>query len=252
MAKLWSNREQDDTSSRGSITSLVDLSNKPAAAIESGTETLNGIHTPLNVDLQATSSSSDVASQPSASLAQSTADSQIAAGGSRTASSDPKTQICFDFTKGVCTRGNSCKFSHDVALIVSVNSQERGICFDFLRGQCHRGLLCRFSHDLSSLAAQQCQVCAFQAFMHLSLFMQWCESKALTVGFVQRGSRRNAPICYDFVKGVCARGPECRYSHDINSIINDTRHTSQSNNAAQLCHDYSKYVSESDYKCVQS
>lgn len=72
---------------------------------------------------------------------------------------DPKAQICFDFTKGVCTRGGSCKFSHDVALIVSVNSQERGICFDFLRGQCHRGLLCRFSHDLSSLAAQQCQVC---------------------------------------------------------------------------------------------
>ena len=164
MAKLWSNREQDDTSSRGSITSLVDLSNKPAAAIESGTETLNGIHTPVNVDLQATSSSSDVASQPSASLAQSTADSQIAAGGSRNASSDPKTQICFDFTKGFCTRGNSCKFSHDVALIVSVNSQERGICFDFLRGQCHRGLLCRFSHDLSSLAAQQCQVCPFSNF----------------------------------------------------------------------------------------
>lgn len=74
---------------------------------------------------------------------------------------DPKAQICFDFTKGVCTRGGSCKFSHDVALIVSVNSQERGICFDFLRGQCHRGLLCRFSHDLSSLAAQQCQVCPY-------------------------------------------------------------------------------------------
>lgn len=164
VAKLWSNREQDNTSSRGSITSLVDLSNKPlAAAIMSGTETLDGIHTPVNVDIPATSSSSDVASQPSASLAQSSADSQIAAGGPRPASSDPKTQICFDFTKGVCTRGNSCKFSHDVALIVSVNSQERGICFDFLRGQCHRGLLCRFSHDLSSLAAQQCQVISFQA-----------------------------------------------------------------------------------------
>ena len=163
VAKLWSSKEQDDTSSRGSMTSLVDLSNKPlAAAIESSTETLIGIHTPANVDLQATSSSSDVASQPSASLAQSSVDSQIAAGGSRTASSDPKTQICFDFTKGVCTRGNSCKFSHDVALIVSVNSQERGICFDFLRGQCHRGLLCRFSHDLSSLAAQQCQVLPFK------------------------------------------------------------------------------------------
>ena len=57
---------------------------------------------------------------------------------------------------------------------------------------------------------------------------------------LQRGSRRNAPICYDFVKGVCARGPDCRYSHDINSIINDTRHAAPNAHAAQLCHDYSK------------
>ena len=83
----------------------------------------------------------------------------------KVSANDPKAQICFDFTKGVCTRGGSCKFSHDVALIVSVNSQERGICFDFLRGQCHRGLLCRFSHDLSSLAAQQCQVCPTQSLL---------------------------------------------------------------------------------------
>ncbi|KAK9844823.1 hypothetical protein WJX74_007341 [Apatococcus lobatus] len=47
---------------------------------------------------------------------------------------DPKQQICFDFTKGLCTRGDACKYSHDIALIVKVNSQERGICFDFLRG----------------------------------------------------------------------------------------------------------------------
>src|SRR5690349_9608490 len=71
---------------------------------------------------------------------------------------DPKRQICFDFTKGTCTRGASCKYSHDIALIVSVNSQERGICFDFLRNQCNRGLLCRFSHDLSNIAQQQSQV----------------------------------------------------------------------------------------------
>ena len=55
-------------------------------------------------------------------------------------------------------RGSSCRYSHDLALIVSVNSQERGICFDFLRGQCNRGLLCRFSHDLSGIVAQQSEV----------------------------------------------------------------------------------------------
>ena len=71
---------------------------------------------------------------------------------------DPKQQICFDFTKGLCTRGDACKYSHDIALIVKVNSQERGICFDFLRGQCSRGLLCRFSHDLSNITSQTSQV----------------------------------------------------------------------------------------------
>jgi hypothetical protein len=70
-------------------------------------------------------------------------------------SSEP--QICFDFTKGMCTRGDKCKYSHDIATIVQFNSKEKGICFDYLRSQCHRGLLCRFSHDLSNIA-QQCQV----------------------------------------------------------------------------------------------
>ena len=105
-----------------------------------------------------TCSSSDSASSASMVLQQPSTDFAADFHVPKVSVNDPKTQICFDFTKGVCTRGGSCKFSHDVALIVSVNSQERGICFDYLRNQCHRGLLCRFSHDLSSLAAQQCQV----------------------------------------------------------------------------------------------
>lgn len=72
-------------------------------------------------------------------------------------SQEGKAQICFDFTKGVCSRGDKCKYSHDLATIVHFNSKEKGICFDYLRNQCHRGLLCRFSHDLSNIA-QQCQV----------------------------------------------------------------------------------------------
>eukprot|EP00884_Botryococcus_braunii_P007633 jgi/Botrbrau1/16871/Bobra.150_2s0090.1 len=126
---------------------------------------------------------------------------------------DPKTQICFDFTKGVCARGASCKYSHDLDLIVRVNSQERGVCFDFLRGQCQRGQLCRFSHDISNITAQQ---------------GQWASK-----------GKRNAPICYDFVKGQCLRAAECRYSHDITSIINSTKgvHNSSSN---EICYDFTR------------
>lgn len=57
---------------------------------------------------------------------------------------EPKRQICFDFTKNQCSRGANCKFSHDLNLIIEVNSQEKGICFDFLKGTCSRGPLCRF------------------------------------------------------------------------------------------------------------
>lgn len=124
-----------------------------SAACGTGTPDLSAPTAELNTcsSSDSISSASGLLSQPSTDYA---ADFHIP----KVSVHDPKAQICFDFTKGVCTRGGSCKFSHDVALIVSVNSQERGICFDFLRGQCHRGLLCRFSHDLSSLAAQQCQV----------------------------------------------------------------------------------------------
>lgn len=68
---------------------------------------------------------------------------------------DPKQQICFDFTKGSCSRGAGCKYSHDPEVIASVNSHERGICFDWLRGSCTRGVMCRFSHDVSNMLAQQ-------------------------------------------------------------------------------------------------
>jgi len=34
---------------------------------------------------------------------------------------------------------------------------------------------------------------------------------------------RSGSICYDFVKGVCTRGAECRYSHDLTLIARMTR-----------------------------
>ena len=33
---------------------------------------------------------------------------------------EAKRQICFDFTKGTCMRGDACKYSHDIAHIVQV------------------------------------------------------------------------------------------------------------------------------------
>ncbi|KIZ01761.1 putative zinc finger protein [Monoraphidium neglectum] len=131
-----------------------------------------------------------------------------------------KVQICYDFTKGMCTRGDKCKYSHDIATIVHFNSREKGICFDYLRGQCHRGLLCRFSHDLSNIA-QQCQVPDAPDSAQASA--PGADAVDAAPGGAAQQQRRVASICYDFVKGLCQRGAECRYSHDITLIVRTAR-----------------------------
>ena len=50
--------------------------------------------------------------------------------------------------------------------------------------------------------------------------------------------KRNAPICYDFVKGVCKR-EDCRYSHDLSSIIFGTKGTKDDPN---ICYDHTRYL----------
>ncbi|XP_048532546.1 zinc finger CCCH domain-containing protein 25-like [Triticum urartu] len=51
--------------------------------------------------------------------------------------------ICYAFQKGECSRGDSCRFSHDEQVAV----QGRGVCYAFQKGECSRGASCRFSHD---------------------------------------------------------------------------------------------------------
>jgi hypothetical protein len=45
---------------------------------------------------------------------------------------------------------------------------------------------------------------------------------------------RSGSICYDFVKGVCTRGAECRYSHDLTLIARMAR--TSSGGAADMEH----------------
>lgn len=48
---------------------------------------------------------------------------------------------------------------------------------------------------------------------------------------------RTTAICYDFVKGVCSRGAECKYSHDLSLIARTARNTT-SGRAAEVCYDF--------------
>eukprot|EP00890_Picochlorum_soloecismus_P004375 jgi/Picsp_1/4939/NSC_02303-R1_hypothetical zinc finger protein len=114
------------------------------------------------------------------------------------ANQDGRAQICFDFTKGQCSRGDGCKYSHDVNYIIEVNSQEKGICFDYLKGTCARGMMCRFSHDLNNLKP---------------LLVSQARGEYIGQG------KKKGPICYDFVKNKCAKGSDCKYSHDYTALF---------------------------------
>jgi hypothetical protein len=73
--------------------------------------------------------------------------------------------VCYDFQKGVCNRGESCRFAHEEGTedngsrgdFSSFNrggsyggrggDRPRGVCYAFQRGDCDRGDSCRYSHE---------------------------------------------------------------------------------------------------------
>eukprot|EP01025_Chloroclados_australasicus_P033254 TRINITY_DN3383_c0_g1_i1.p1 TRINITY_DN3383_c0_g1~~TRINITY_DN3383_c0_g1_i1.p1 ORF type:complete len:359 (-),score=-3.59 TRINITY_DN3383_c0_g1_i1:291-1238(-) len=139
-------------------------------------------------------------------------------------------QICYDFTKNQCSRGDRCKYSHDIATIIGYNSQEKGICFDFLRGQCMRGMLCKFSHDLSNIAHLQQQT--------------FCGSV---------GNRSSSSICYNFLKGTCQKGNTCKYSHDLTVVTTQSRnlrHSSVQNGKSSLKRIKSKTTTDDNFETL--
>lgn len=130
-----------------------------------------------------------------------------------------KPQICFDFTKGQCKRGDGCRYSHDVKYIIEVNSREKGICFDFLKGMCTRGVMCRFSHDLNNLKPMLHQAHHSNGGDVRVIGGGASGDVVIGRGGGQRKKKKRAPICYDFVKNTCAKGAACRYSHDYMSLF---------------------------------
>lgn len=63
-----------------------------------------------------------------------------------------------------------------------------------------------------------------------------------TTAATAANKNRSASICYDFVKGVCTRGSECRYSHDLTLIARMARGNSgvqvDQGQQADVCFDY--------------
>jgi len=154
--------------------------------------------------------------------------------------------MCYDWQRGVCHRGDKCKFDHP-------ENVER-ICRDFEKGICNRGVSCKFNHpasetkrDISGLPPCkdfQTKGCSRRTckFLHITdqEEQHYNETGQLpphggdptlvaqrlgTYGFgygapppreaygVPMTDFDHEPYCKDFQKGECNRGNSCKYRH---------------------------------------
>ena len=62
-------------------------------------------------------------------------------------SREHKLDICFDFTRGTCRRGDGCRFSHNLPPggVIPPRPKTAGVCFDYTKGICNRGYVSRCS-----------------------------------------------------------------------------------------------------------
>ena len=62
-------------------------------------------------------------------------------------SREHKLDICFDFTRGSCRRGDGCRFSHNLPPggVIPPRPKTAGVCFDYTKGICNRGCVSRRS-----------------------------------------------------------------------------------------------------------
>ncbi|GJP72513.1 hypothetical protein CLOP_g3241 [Closterium sp. NIES-67] len=117
-------------------------------------------------------------------------------------------QMCFELSgKGVCSRGEACRFKHTLE---DGSPLPRNLCFEhFSKGSCSRGADCRFKHSLAGGEAGEGGGGG-----------QGGDRNAAAAAAGSSGGAPDLPkgVCFDFVrKGSCTRGDACRFAHSLPS-----------------------------------
>jgi hypothetical protein len=120
-------------------------------------------------------------------------------GGAAKASAEK--EVCHDYSRGLCARGDSCRFSHDVAVSPAVRVRAR-------RAQHHGST----PHAPGKPSHTSPRLFRRPSAARISPATPASGAQAA------QAANRSGGICFDFTKGVCNRGDACRFSHDSATV----------------------------------
>lgn len=124
--------------------------------------------------------------------------------------------VCRDFLRNVCRRGDRCKFSHPTERKENEEGprlQDRmEFCHDYQNNRCNRSL-CRYIHCTSDVEAE------FKKSGYLPPSVRdQVINKGVAVDFP--ATNGGVPICKDYLKGRCVRDIRCKFRH-VNTMEYD-------------------------------
>ena len=116
--------------------------------------------------------------------------------------------VCRDFLRNVCRRGNACRFRHpDPSEAEELGKKiEYIFCHDYQNRECRRQN-CRFLH----CTKQEEEVYRSTGKLPQHVLDKMAQNKASELA---QSMASNVPICKDNLKGECRRGPgRCKFRH---------------------------------------
>lgn len=105
--------------------------------------------------------------------------------------------VCRDFERGVCSRGDKCKYFHPEG-VAPAESSKLPICKDYQNKGCGR-FKCKFLHVTAEEEAEYNRT------------GQLPDHGGNPEQVAQQFE--DSEICRDFIHGKCDRGPRCKFSH---------------------------------------